>query len=191
VGEAAAAGLAAAQARGTDLGNWRSCATMMRGRYEHAPPMRSEAAKRSMQLSDADLRWAGIAIFKQAHRLFRERRYPTKLMAAYMRLGPTLEGMPAKAWRLEQLEGADAVLTVFANIFQGFLSAYRDTPFQHRIDEPVPAAVLERLLRLPNFRSAYEEDGLRAEQFCSHPALVATAAAFTEAMVRIESGAWR
>ena len=38
-------------------------------------------------LSDADMRWAGIAIFRKAHALFRERGYPTKLMAASMRSG--------------------------------------------------------------------------------------------------------
>ena len=84
-GEAAQAGLEEARRRGTDLRHWRSCAVMMLGRYEDAPPLRSQAEALGMELSEADLRWAGIAIFRKAYRLSQERRYPSKLMAASMR----------------------------------------------------------------------------------------------------------
>ena len=76
VGEAAQKGLADAKNKGTDLSSWRSCATMMLGRYEDAPPMKAQAAEVGVDLSDADLRWAGIAIFHKAYRLFKERSYP-------------------------------------------------------------------------------------------------------------------
>ena len=95
VGQAAAAGLAEAHARGTDLRNWRSCAVMMLGRYEDAPEFRAQAAELGITLSDADLRWAGIAIFRKAHRLFHERGYPSKLMAASLRVGPRVDGRDA------------------------------------------------------------------------------------------------
>ena len=53
-GEAAQAGLAEARQRGTDLRNWRSCAVMMLGRYEDAPPFKEQAAERGIELSEAD-----------------------------------------------------------------------------------------------------------------------------------------
>jgi len=184
-GEAAQAGLAMARQRGTDLRNWRSCAVMMLGRYEDAPPFKEQAAERGIELTDAELRWAGIAIFRKAHRLFRERGYPSKLMAASMRLGPTVDGRP-RVWHLEKLAGADAVLTVFPNIFEAFLAGYAGLPLAPQIEEPVPDEVLDRLLQIPYFSQAYDEHGIAAEDFVAHPALQATAASFIQSMEKIQ-----
>jgi transaldolase len=163
---------------------------MMMGRYEDAPEFRAQAAERGIELTDADLRWAGIAIFRKAHRLFRERRYPSKLMAASMRLGPIVDGVP-RVWHLEKLAGADAVLTLFPNIFEAFLANHAGLPLAPQIEEPAPDEVLERLLRIPYFAEAYAEDGLAKEQFVAHPALQATATSFSQAMEKIEEFASR
>jgi transaldolase len=186
VGEAAQAGLAEALRLGTDLTNWRSCAVMMLGRYEEAPPMQSQATERGIELTEADLRWAGIAIFRKAHRLFRERNFPSQLMAASMRPGPRIDGAP-RVWHLEKLAGADAVLTVFPNIFEAFVSAHADLTLEPQIDDPVPDDVLDRLLRIPYFAEAYDEDGLAPEDFVHHAALQATAASFSDAMEKVEA----
>jgi transaldolase len=184
-GEAAQAGLAEARQRGTDLRNWRSCAVMMLGRYEDAPPFKEQAAERGIALADADLRWAGIAIFRKAHALFQERNYPSKLMAASMRVGPVVDGQ-AHVWHLEKLAGANAVLTVFPNIFEAFLANYGGLPLQTQIEEPVPDDVLERLTRIPYFTAAYDEHGLAPAEWVEHPALQATASAFVRSMEAIE-----
>ena len=185
VGEAVAAGLAEAQDRGTTAREWRSCAVMMLGRYEDAPQMKLDAEAAGVTLSEADLRWAGIAIFRKAYHLFRERRYPSKLMAASMRVGPIVDGV-TRVWHLERLAGASSVLTIFPNIMETFLHSYRDLPITAEIDAPVPADVLARLLRIPYFCTAYDEDGLAASQFITHPALHATAESFAVAMSQIE-----
>ena len=186
VGEAAQKGLSDAQATGTDLRNWRSCAVMMLGRYEDHPIFREQAGERGIALTDADLRWAGIAVFRKAYRLFRERGYPSKLMGASMRLGPVVDGA-SRVWHLEKLAGAEAVLTVFPNIFEAFLRAYEDLPLVPAVDEDVPGDVLERLSRIPYFVQAYDENGIAPDQFVNHPALQATAASFSDAMERIET----
>lgn len=185
VGEAALAGLAEARQRGVNLRYWRSCAVMMLGRYEDAPPLQAQAQKRDITLSEADIRWAGIAIFRQAHRLFKERNYPTKLMAASMRLGPTIEGV-RQVWHIEKLAGADAVLTIFPNIFETFIPAYANRPIEPQIDEPVPDEVMERLMQIPYFVEAYDEHGLAPADFVNHPALQLTAASFADSMAKIE-----
>jgi transaldolase len=190
VGEAAAAGLEEAQRRGTDLRNWRSCAVMMLGRFEDAPEFAAEAHAVGLELSPAHLRWAGIAIFRHAHRLYRARGYPTKLMAASMRVGPVVEGM-TRVWHLEKLAGANAVLTVFPNIFEAFLTGYSGEKLRPQIDEQVPDDILQQLLRVPYFATAYDERGLPPEEWVRHPALRATAAAFTRSMEAIEQFATR
>lgn len=190
VGEAARTGLVEAKERGTDMSRWRSCATMMLGRYEDAPPMKAQARELGIELTDSHLRWAGIAIFRKAYRLFKERGYPTKLMAASMRLGPVVEGI-TRVWHLEKLVGAGSVLTVFPNIYEAFLSNYAGVPLEPQIEQAVPGDVLECLLKIPYFRDAYEEKGIAPEQFVLHPAFQLTASSFAESMVKIEAFAER
>jgi transaldolase len=190
VGRAAQAGLAEAQQRGTDLRNWRSCATMMLGRYEDCPVFAAQAQAAGIDLSEAEIRWAGIAIARKAYRLFSERGYATRLMAASMRIGPTIDGK-VHVWHLEKLAGMNGVLTVFPNILEAFLANYGDRPLEPQIDEPVPDDVLERLLRVPYFVEAYDEHGIAPEDWIRHPALVATANSFTQSMESVEAFAAR
>ena len=89
-------------------------------------------------------------------------------------------------WRSDSLAGARAVLTIFPNIIEAFLLSYRGQLIEPLIEEEVPGEVLGKLLRLPYFRQAYEEDGLTPEEFATYPPVVATADSFTEAMVEFE-----
>jgi transaldolase len=186
VGQAATAGLAEARRRGTDLRYWRSAAVMMLGRYEDAPAFGAQARVAGVELSEADVRWAGIAIARKAHRLIRERGYATQLLAASMRVGPTIDGV-VHVWHLEKLAGMNGVLTVFPNIFEAFLSNYGDRPLEPQIDEPVPDDVIEKLLRVPYFAEAYDEHGIAPEDWIRHPALVATANSFVQSMESVEA----
>ena len=165
---------------------WRSCAVMMLGRYEDAPVFAAQAREAGVELSEADIRWAGIAIARKAHRLFRERGYASRLMAASMRIGPTIDGK-VHVWHLEKLAGLDGVLTVFPNILEAFLANYDDRPVESQVNEPVPDDVLERLLRVPYFAEAYDEHGIAPEDWVRHPALVATANSFTQSMESVEA----
>jgi transaldolase len=185
VGKAAQAGLEEARRRGTDLRHWRSCATIMLGRYEDAPAFTEQARQAGVELSEADIRWAGIAIFRKSYRLIRERGYPTRMLGASMRVGPTIDG-ETYVWHLEKLAGFEGVLTVFPNILETFLVNYADRPLEPQIDEPVPEEVLERLLRVPYFAEAYDENGIAPEDWIRHPALVATANSFVESMEKVE-----
>ncbi len=184
-GEAAQAGVAEARRRGTDLKYWRSCATMMLGRFEDAPPLKAQARELGIELSEPDLRWAGVAIFRKVHKLFRERGYPTKLLAASMRLGPSKNGVMS-IWHLEKLAGADAVLSLFPNILESWMTNYGDRPIEPQVEQAIPDDVMERLLRIPYFAQAFDEKGIAPEDFGSHPALQATARSFAESMQRVE-----
>ena len=103
-----------------------------------------------------------------------------------MRLGPTVDGK-TRIWHLEQLAGGEMVFTIFPNIMASFLALYRNREIAPRIVEPVPDEVLERLLRVPYFRQAYEEDGVAPEGFVDLPGVQATAGAFTDAMETVET----
>ena len=46
---------------------------------------------------------------------------------------------------------------------------------------------MERLLRLPYFATAYDEQGLDPAEWANHAALQATAASFSEAMDKVQA----
>lgn len=186
VAEAAREGYREARAAGRSLQGARCCAALMLGRMEDVPRFREEAAEVGVSLSDADLRWAGVAVSRRAYALYMARGYEARILCASMRLGPTVDGK-TRIWHLEQLAGGEMVFTIFPNIMASFLALYRNREIAPRIVEPVPDEVLERLLRVPYFRQAYEEDGVAPEGFVDLPGVQATAGAFTDAMETVET----
>jgi transaldolase len=185
VAEAAQAGAKAARAAGRDLSGWRCCAALMMGRMEAAPEFAQQAEGLGIALTEADLRWAGVAVARKACAIFHQRGYATKVLCASMRLGPEVDG-EQRIWHLEQLAGGDMVLTIFPNILASFLELYADRPLEPRIEDPVPDEALERLLRIPYFRQAYEENAVARPQFADLPGVRITSASFAESMQTIE-----
>ena len=178
---AAREGLSLAREKGVDLSRTRSMATLMLGRMEDAPAFGEQASAAGITLSESDRRWAGVAVARKAYRLLQEQQMETKLLLASMRLGPSLDGR-GHIWHLEQLAGGDTVLTIFPNILASFMQGYAETPLEATIHEPVPMHVLDRLLRVPYFVQAYQEDGVTPADYGSLPGLVATGASFSQAM---------
>ena len=186
VAEANEKGRFEAASRGIDAARFRSCAVMMLGRYEDEERLRSEAEARGIEITNEDLRWAGIAIFRKAHRLFTEQGYTCKLMAASMRAGPSLPDGD-HVWHLEKLAGAKAVLTVFPNIYEAFFEGLDVRLDDTAISRDIPADVVEKLLRLPYFVEAFDERGIEPEAFDRHVAYRATITSFARAMASIEA----
>lgn len=180
VAEAVRRGLTRARANGIDLSRWRSVCTMMLGRFEDAKPMKAQAAERGIELTESDIRWAGPAVFKKAYRLYQERGYESKCLAASMRLGPTEEGRQTVR-HLEELAGGDVVATIFPNIIQAWMEQYAGRPIEPRIGVEPPDQVMEKLLQISYFRAAYEEHGLTPDEFQGHAAVQETSTAFLQA----------
>ena len=180
VAEAVQTGHAEAVARGEDTSQWRAVCTMMLGRYEDVPVFAEQCQAQGFELTEEDKRWAGIAIFKKACRLFKEKAYPLKMLAASMRLGPSVDGR-LRVWHVEKLAGHDAILTIFPNIYEAWLEHYTPEDVVSYADEDIPEETLDRLLQVEYFRQGYLEDGLDPEDYISHPAVVATGDSFAEA----------
>lgn len=183
---AVVAGLKEAKANGVDLTRWRSVITAMSARYGTLGDLQKEAEERNIKLSEADVRWAEIAIFKKACRLVKENRdYPGKMLLCSMRMSPVLNG-DVRSWHIEMVAGANVVYTCPPPYLEGLFEKGQHLEFRNRIEEPVSDEVMEKLMKIPYFKRGYEEDGYRMEEFNQHPALLATAKEFsgaTQAMV--------
>ncbi len=173
-------GLEIAKQNNVDLSRWRSVITHMTARYGDLGDLRKEADSLKITLSEADVRWAEIAIFKKAYRLLKERGYPSKMLICSMRISPEVDGKK-HCWHLEKLAGGDIVFTCPPSFIEGVFESLDETEFRPQIDEDVPKAVLDKLLRIPYFEKAYDENGLTPDQFISHTAMIATAKEFSKA----------
>jgi transaldolase len=176
-------GLEKAKANGVDLSKWRSVITHMEARYGDLGGLREAGAEVGVEVSEADVRLAELAIFKKAYRTVKERGYHSKMLSCSLRLGPTVDG-EQRIWHLEEKAGASIVVTCpppFIDEVINFPGADSIHFQADRIDVDPPAEVMEKLLKIPYFARAYDEDGYTREEYNSHPALVKTAEAFSKA----------
>jgi transaldolase len=107
--------------------------------------------------------WAGIAAFKRAYGIYRERGYRTRLLAAAYR----------SRLHWTELVGGDIVMTM-PHAWQVRFNESGIEPVE-RIDVPVdPHLVDDLLTRVPDFRLAYEPDALQPRDFVTYGATLRT-----------------
>jgi transaldolase len=125
-------------------------------------------AKRDDVLFDPGyVHWAGIACMKRAYEIFRQRGYRSRLLVAAYR------------HRLHWTEfiGGDVILTM-PHAWQRLFNE-SDIPVVERMDEPVDDAIVNDLLgQFPDFRRAYEPEGMTADEFDAYGATVRTLRGF-------------
>jgi transaldolase len=176
-------GLDKAKADGVDLSSWRSVITHMEARYGDLGGLREFGKEKGIELTEGDVRLAELAIFKKAYRLVKERGYESKMLSCSLRFGPVVDGK-TMMWHLEEKAGADIVVTCPPTLIDECINfpAPEDIRFEEdRISVDPPKDVMDKLMRIPYFERAYEEDGYTRDEYNSHPALVKTAEAFSKA----------
>ncbi len=148
VAEAVERGLARREAAGIG-GTPVPVCTLMVGRLDDW--VKAAAERDDVLLTPGVAEWAGVAVFKQAYAIYRERGYRTRLLAGAFR-----HHLP---WT--QLLGGDTILTI-PPAWQRWLNA-SGLPVEARLDEPVDPRILDELrARSPEFVLASEPDGLTA-----------------------------
>lgn len=134
--------------------------TLMIGRVEDW--ILAHSQKNGQMIDPCSMHWAGVAVFRQAWKIFQKANYKTKLLgAAYRHL---------MHW--SELIGGDILHTIPYK-FQVF---YNDTNLlvKENISEPIPDKALNDLLQLDEFKKAYEVDGLTIDDFDNYGAVART-----------------
>lgn len=158
-------GLKRARAAGHDPDAIRPYVTLMIGRVDDH--LKRVAEKAKIATSPGLLDWAGIAVFKHAHRLFRQQgRVGTLLAAAYRH---------EKHW--SQIIGREVLQTVPYTWWTKFnISA---TVPALTLDTPVDDAILAELrAKFPDFIRAHDENGMTPSEFLGYGATRATLSQF-------------
>jgi transaldolase len=180
-------GVARAEQNGVDLSQWRSVITHMQARFGELCGLREEGEDKGIELSEGDIRLAELAILKKAYRLIRQGDYQSKLLPCSLRVGPTVDGT-LRVWHLEEMTGADLVVTAppfYVDEIVNFPNSEKIEFQKDRIDVDPPKEVMDKLMRLPGFERAYEEDGYTRAEYNSYPGLVSTAKEFSASTERM------
>ena len=165
VGEAVDRGLARRQAEGLPTDDMPPVCTIMVGRTDDW--MQVVTKRDGIIVNPSYLAWAGVAVFKKAYGIFQERGFRARLLAAAYR----------HHLHWSEFIGADAILTIPSG-WQKLFNASK-VEVAERIQNPVdPAIVVELSDRIPDFRRAYEPDGLAVAEFDTYGATVRTLRGF-------------
>ena len=167
VAEAVERGLDRRAADGLDVASMTPIATIMIGRLDDW--MKVVVERDNLAVHPDAPNWAGVAAFKRAYGIFRERGYRTRLLAAAYR----------HRLHWTELVGGDVSMTL-PYPWQVRFNASGITP-SSRMEVPVdPALIADLYDRIPDFRRAYEPDGMTPDEFEGFGASARTLRAFVK-----------
>jgi transaldolase len=139
--------------------------TIMVGRTDDW--MKVLAKRDGIEIDPSYLDWAGIACMKKVYGIYQQRGYRAKLLAAaYRHLGHWSEFI-----------GGELIVSL---PYEWQLKANAsDIEVRERMSTPANSQIVEEMYeKLPDFRRAYDEDGMTVEEFDDYGATVRTLRGF-------------
>ncbi|MCD8362253.1 MAG: transaldolase family protein [Lachnospiraceae bacterium] len=118
--------------------------------------IRDVAKDMKADVSESDIIMSGLAVAKRTYSIFQERGYSSVIMPAGLR----------GTYHLTELAGADMTFTINTRVQDMILEA--DPERVERINEPIDPAIIDRLMKIPEFVRAYEPDGLKPAEYITY-----------------------
>jgi len=154
VAEAVERGLARREKDGLVNSDMHPICTIMVGRIEDW--LKEVANAEGIIVDPAALDVSGVAVFKNAYKIYKERGYKTRLLAAAYR----------NHYHWSEFVGGEVSMTIPPNWIRRFVKS--DVTVENRMDNPVDPALLAQLQRhFPDFNRAYNADGMKPAEFGS------------------------
>ena len=165
VAEAVERGLNRRAAEGKSIAEMAPVCTIMVGRTDDW--MKVLAKRDEIEIDPAYLDWAGIACMKKAYEIYRERGYRARLLgAAYRHLGHWSEFI-----------GGELIVSL-PHEWQVKANA-SDIEVRERMSDPVDPKIVDAMCeKIPDFRRAYEVDGMSVNEFDDYGATIRTLRGF-------------
>ncbi len=176
-------GLETAKKNNVDLSKWRSVITHMESRYGDLGGLRDFASEKGIELSDMDVRWAELAIFKKAYKYLLDNKLESKMLSCSLRIGPVVDGV-TRIPHLEEKAGCATVVTCPPSFIDQLINFEEQNKIvfeKDRILKDIPKDVMDKLMQVPYFEKAYAVDGYSRGEYNTHPALQRTATQFSKA----------
>jgi transaldolase len=175
VAEAVERGLKRREAEGKDISQMGPVCTIMVGRVDDW--VKVAADKAGISVDPGIMEWAGVAVFRNAHKVYQERGYRTRLLSAAFR----------NHMHWSEIIGGDSVISPPYS-WQVKINKSGIVPNLNSVNEPIEARILEPMLeKMPEFRKMYEVDGLKVEEFTNFGATLRTLRGFLQSVNDLES----
>jgi transaldolase len=175
VAEAIERGLKRREAEGLDIAHMGPVCTIMVGRVDDW--VKVSAEKANVTIDPGIMEWAGVAVFKHAHKVYKERGYRTRLLSAAFR----------SHLHWSEIIGGDTVISPPYS-WQVRINKSGIIPNLNSIEEQIAPHIIEPMLtNLPEFRKMYEVDGLKIDQFTNFGATLRTMRGFLQSVNDLES----
>jgi transaldolase len=172
VAEAVERGLSRREKLGMDISTMGPVCTIMVGRLDDWLKVLVE--KKGIVMTPGNLEWAGVAVMKKAYQVYRDRGYRLRLLSAAFR----------NHMHWSEFIGGDVVISPPCAWQKRF--NHSDIKVCNRMDVPVdPEIVIDLTRRFTDFRRAYEEEGMRLEEFDTFGPTVRTLRQFIAAYANL------
>ncbi len=125
--------------------------TIMIGRVDDW--IKNVVADEKLVIDPDALEFAGIAVFKNAYKIYKEKKYRTRLLAAAYR----------NHHHWSEFIGGDVSLTIPSKFIRMFNTS--DIACIPRMDNPVEERKLIQLKKIKDFNRAFEPDGMEPKEF--------------------------
>ena len=168
IAEAIERGLKRREAEGKDVSTMTPYATMMVGRNDDW--MKVLVKRGGLNVPSDYLEWCGVACFKNAYGMYQQRGYRTQLLSAAYR----------NFYHWTEFVGGHVSLTIPWE----WQVKFNDSGVRPvaRMHEPVRQDIIDSLYAtIPDFRRAYDENGMSIPEFDQFGACVRTLRSFIEA----------
>lgn len=165
VAEAVERGMKRRAAEGKDNSHLFPVCTIMAGRVEDL--LRQIGEAKGITVDPQAYTMSGVAVFKNAYRIYKERGYHTRLLVAAYR--------HHHHW--SEFIGGDVSMTIPPMWIRRFVNS--DITVENRMDTPVDPRLITQLQKhFPDFDRAYQPDGMKPEEFESYGATKLTLGQF-------------
>lgn len=165
VAEAVERGLRRREAEGKSIAEMSPISVTMIGRTDDW--MHVLAKRDNIAIDPGYLNWAGLACIKRIYQIFLERGYRARILGAAIR----------HHMHWSELIGGDLAITLPYEWQMQFNAS--DIEVIERMQNPVDTRMVETMYRLiPDFRRAYEPDGLSVDEFDDYGATARTLRTF-------------
>jgi transaldolase len=138
--------------------------------------LREVSLDNQVGVHEQDIHQAGLAVVKRAYKIYRERHYESTLMIAAFR----------GSYHLTEIAGAELVATMSPAAQEWFVA--EDFPREEKIHREIGADVIERLSKIPEFKRAYEPNGMTPEEFIWYGATQRTLGQYVDAGWKLLEG---
>lgn len=152
VAEAVERGLKRREAEGKDTSWIHPVCTIMVGRLDDW--LKTVADKENIVVDPGVLDWAGVAVMKNAYKIYKEKGYRTQLLAAAYR----------NHYQWTQLMGGNVSMTLTNKWIKRFNNM--NVTVKNNMDTPVDPQIMDQLTKnFKDFNKAYQADGMTPEEF--------------------------